>query len=287
MTCWSTSKQLWVRGVALGTPVQQKYGSKTFLLVRFSFGIISVPFQFHKALFAALLFCHRAGVAHLDVSINDAIEHAACGFHRLFPQIKPENIILCPGDPTADGSAPSSVAKLADFGTALIQESSSFDGHTFPCKKIVGSPHYAAPEIVELRKAIARRKHITEAAAAKKRTKSPWSFLKRSSNSAVVPLAADTHSSSPHYSQGSTSRDSELNVNPTWGWSSASQSTQSEAFLTSGSTSSPAAASGSDWGSQNRAAGVFELQEHPSPLTRRRSGSHSEMAYNAFAAGES
>ncbi len=209
--------------------------------------------------------------------------------HASVLQIKPENIILCPGEAGADGSPAPSVAKLADFGTALIQESDSFGEPQFLCQKVVGSPHYAAPEIVELRKALARRKKIAETAATRRRNRSPLSWFRRNSNSSVVPINSGAGFDSPLSSQGSASNDSELNANPTWGWSSASQSTQSAgALTTSGSYASAAAGSGgSDLDSQTSpfAAGGPHGSGHVGSPLSIASGEQRSFSYDAFAAG--
>jgi serine/threonine protein kinase len=66
-------------------------------------------------LFSALEYLHDRGVVHRD--------------------IKPENILL-------ESSAPNSIVKLADFGLSFSNEFPSMP------RKICGTPHYMAPEMV-------------------------------------------------------------------------------------------------------------------------------------------
>jgi serine/threonine-protein kinase HSL1, negative regulator of Swe1 kinase len=72
---------------------------------------------FFRQIISALDYCHSFGICHRD--------------------LKPENILL-----TRSGSV-----KIADFGMAAIQQSPH---HRL--KTACGSPHYAAPELVERKK---------------------------------------------------------------------------------------------------------------------------------------
>ena len=65
---------------------------------------------------------------------------------RRATQVKPENIILCPGELSAEGVPGPSVAKLADFGAAQVRPPGS-DGPLLR-ERPAGSPHYAPPEVV-------------------------------------------------------------------------------------------------------------------------------------------